>query len=141
MQIGVDAQKAVENKRVFVIDNNEVNSMTLQFMLADENETHTLDNLAAAIDKSHKWPPHLVLLGLGLLRAEGTTLIGQIKAAMNGVKILVICDSADDVLVKEALTQGADGTLLKPLKIETVRRRVDSALGRKVPIGIPVEYR
>jgi DNA-binding response OmpR family regulator len=141
MQIGVDAQRSVENKRVFVIENDEVNSMALQFMLADENETHTLDSIAAAIDKSRKWPPHLVLLGIGLVRAEGTTLIGQIKAAMSSVKILLVCDSADDALVKDALAQGADGTLLRPLKIETVRRRVNSALGRAVPIGIPVEYR
>jgi AmiR/NasT family two-component response regulator len=54
---------------------------------------------------------------------------------------LLVCDSADDALVKDALAQGADGTLLRPLKIETVRRRVNSALGRAVPIGIPVEYR
>ena len=141
MQIGVDTQRSVENKRVFVIDNNEVNSMTLQFMLADENETHTIPRIADAIDKALKWPPHLVLLGLGLVRDEGTTIIGKIKAAMNNVKILIICESADDALVKDALAQGADGVLLKPLKIETVRRRVDSGLGRVVPIGVAVVYR
>jgi DNA-binding response OmpR family regulator len=141
MQIGVDTQRSIENKRVFVIDNNEINSMALQFMLADENETHTLPQIAVAIDKAREWPPHLVLLGVDLVRAEGAALIGKIKSSMNSVKILLVCDSADDVSVKEALLQGADGTLLTPLTIEGVRRKVNSALGRAVPLGIPVVLR
>ena len=141
MQIGVDTQRSVENKRVFVIDNDDVNSMGLQFMLADENETHVLPMIASAIDKAREWPPHLVLLGIGMVRAEGTGLIGKIKTSMNSVKILLVCDSANDALVKDALAQGADGTLLTPLTIEGVRRKVNSALGRAVPIGIPVAVR
>lgn len=138
MQIGVDSQRSIENKRVFVVENDDINSMGLQFMLADENETHVFSNIAAAIDKSKAWPPHLVLLGIGMVRNEGTSLISLIKAAMNDVRILLVCDSADDNMVKVALEQGANGTLLTPLRIETVRRKVDSALGRAVPIGIPV---
>ena len=141
MQIGVDTQRSIENKRVFVIDNNEINSMALQFMLADENETHTLPQIAVAIDKAREWPPHLVLLGVGLVRSEGSTLISQLKASMNSVKILLVCDSVDDALVKDALAQGADGTLLTPLTIEGVRRKVNMALGRAVPLSIPVVYR
>ena len=141
MQIGVDTQRSVENKRVFVIDDNEINSMGLQFMLADENETHVLPRITAAMDKARDWPPHLVLLGVGLVRSEGVALIGQIKTSMNSVKILLVCDSADDASVKEALAQGADGTLLTPLTIEGVRRKVNSALGRSVPLGIPVVLR
>ena len=141
MQIGVDTQRSLENKRVFVVDNDEINSMGLQFMLADENETHVLPSVPAAIDKARDWPPHLVLLGIGLVRTEDATLIGQIKASMNSVKILLVCDSVDDAAVRDALAKGADGTLLTPLRIETVRRKVDSALGRAVPIGIPVVRR
>lgn len=141
MQIGVDTQRSLENKRVFVIDDNEVNSMGLQFMLADENETHVLPKIAAAIDKAREWPPHLVLLGIGLVRCEGAALVGQLKAAMNSAKILLVCDNADDALVRDALAQGADGTLLTPLKIEGVRRKVNTALGRVVPLGIPVAVR
>lgn len=138
MQIGVDTQRSVENKRVFVIENDEINSMALQFMLADENETHTLPRIEAAIAKAHEWPPHLVLLGAGLVRSEGSALIKRLKAAMNSVKILLVCDSAEDAAVREALAEGADGMLLTPLTIEGVRRKVNSALGRAIPLGIPV---
>ncbi len=138
MQIGVETSKAVDNKRVFVVDNDEITRAALQFMLHDENETHELSSVAGAIDKAREWPPHLVLLGMGVVQQQGAAVIGAIKSSMAGAKILLVCDSAADALVKDALAHGADGTLLTPLRIETVRRKVDSALGRAVPIGIPV---
>ena len=36
MQIGVDTQRAVETKRAFIIDSDDISAMALQFMLADE---------------------------------------------------------------------------------------------------------
>lgn len=138
MQIGVDTQRSIDNKRIFVVDNDEINSMGLQFMLADENETHVLPSVSAAIDKAREWPPHLVLLGIGLVRAKDASLINQIKTSMNSVKILLVCDNTNDAAVKDALVKGADGTLLTPLRIETVRRKVNLALGRAVSISIPV---
>ena len=140
MQIGVDTQRSLENKRVFVIDNDEISSMALQFILADENETHTLPEIGAAIEKARQWPPHLILLGQGLVQSEGSAIIHRIKSSMNSVKILLVCESKDDALVRETLAEGADGILLKPLTIEGVRRKVNSALGRAVPLGIPVVY-
>ena len=138
MQIGVETSKAVDNKRVFVVDSDEITRAALQFMLHDENETHELSSVAGAIDKAREWPPHLVLLGIDMVRLQGVAVIGAIKSFTPSAKVLLVCDNADDALVKEALAHGADGTLLTPLKIETVRRKVDSALGRAVPIGIPV---
>lgn len=138
MQIGVDSQRAVENKRVFVIDSDEVSSMALQFMLADDNETHVLSGVAAALDKGRDWPPQLILLGAGVIRVEGAGVAAQIKSQLAGVKILVVCDAADEPAVKEALTQGADGTLTRPLKLETVRRKVDAQLGRRTQLTIPI---
>ena len=42
MQIGVETSKAVENKRVFVVDSDEITRAALQFMLHDENEVFPL---------------------------------------------------------------------------------------------------
>lgn len=138
MQIGVDSSRAVDNKRVFVVDTDEITRAALQFMLHDENETHELSSIAAAIDKAREWPPHLVLLGIGIVRLQGVAAIGSIKSCMAGAKVLLVCGSAGDALVRDAIAHGADGTLLTPLKIETVRRKVDVALGRVVRVGIPI---
>lgn len=138
MQIGVDSQRAVENKRVFVIDSDDISSMALQFMLADECETHVLPDLARALDKGRDWPPQLVLLGAGILALEGTAAVTRLKERHADLKIMIVCDSADEAPVVQALALGANATLLRPLKLETVRRKVDAQLGRRVTLAIPV---
>ncbi len=44
MQIGVETAKAVDQRRVFVVDEDEITRAALQFMLHDEIETHELTN-------------------------------------------------------------------------------------------------
>lgn len=138
MQNGVDSQRAVENKRVFVVDDNEVSSMALQFMLHDEYETHELPDVAAALAKGREFLPDLILLGEGIVASEGSDVVSRFKTRCAGVKILIVCDDADDAPVRDALARGADGVLTRPLKLETVRRRVDTQLGRRAAIAIPV---
>lgn len=138
MQIGVDSQRAVENKRVFIIDSDDVTSMALQFMLADECETHVLPDVDRALDKGRDWPPQLVLLGAGSIAVEGAAVVPRLKERHTGVKILIVCDSNDEPAVMKALALGANATLLRPLKLETVRRKVDAMLGRRAVLSIPV---
>jgi DNA-binding response OmpR family regulator len=138
MQIGVDSQRAVENKRVFIIDSDDISSTALQFMLADECEAHVLPNVVAALDKAVEWPPQLVLLGAGVLAMEGVGAVTRFKARIDNVKVMIVCDSAADPLVKEALTLGANSTLPRPLKLETVRQKVNVLLGRRALLDIAV---
>ena len=141
MQIGVDSERAVENKRVFVVDGDDVVSTALQFMLADEMETHVLMSAAEAIAKARTAPPELVLLGTSVLESEGAEVITQLKAAVNDVRILVVCFDATEPLVISALALGATSTLLRPLKLENVRRKVDAQIGRRAALEIPVVVR
>jgi DNA-binding response OmpR family regulator len=141
MQIGVESQRAVENKRVFVIDSDEVSSLALQFMLADDNETHVIADLTAALAKSRDWPPHLVLLGAGNLASTGPAAVSVLKTAVPGVKVVVVCDAATEPPVSAALAAGADGVLTRPLTLEAVRRKVDGYLGRRAAVPIAVVVR
>lgn len=138
MQIGVDSQRAVENKRVFVLELDEINSMGLQFMLADEYETHVLSSIAAALDKAVSWPPDLILLGSGYLSEQTSDVVHMLRSALPLAKLIIV--SADPFLpgVIDAMKQGATSVLVTPLTIENTRRRVDTALGRIAPVGIPV---
>lgn len=141
MQIGVDSQRAVENKRVFVIDSDEVVSMALQFMLADEMETHVLGSSAEALTKGRSAPPDLVLLGADVLEGEGVDVVTRLKDGLGGVRMLLVCTDAEDESIRQALALGAESTLLRPLKLENVRRKVDTQLGRRAPLEIPVVLR
>lgn len=130
MQIGVEMSKALENKRVFIVDDDEIIRAALQFMLHDEFEAHEVAGVAAALEKAKAQPPDLVALSQGLVKAEGTDLLKRLKSAMPQAKILVVVEAGDAEFGKQCVAAGAHGFLAKPLKIEFVRQKVDAMLGR-----------
>jgi DNA-binding NarL/FixJ family response regulator len=137
MQIGVETAKAVDNKRLFVVANDDITRMALQFMLHDENETHDLPTLEAAFDKSVEWKPDLLQLGIDVVHERGLEVLLLVRSRLASAKVLLVADSRDDPLVASCQSAGVDGLLLKPLKVEDVRRKVDGLLGRKrAPIPI-----
>ena len=75
MQIGVETSTAVDNKRIFVVDENEIMRAAVQFMLHDENETHEAPSLEWAYDKARDWPPDLIILAEALVRERGSGLL------------------------------------------------------------------
>jgi CheY-like chemotaxis protein len=139
MQIGVESTRAVENKRVFVVDSDEINRAVLQFMLHDENETHELASLDQAYAKAAQWKPDLILLGMDLVRSHGEEVISALRARIPGIKLIMVAESAGDPLAVNCLKMGAQSVLAKPFLIEGVRRKVDIALGRRTPLSIPVQ--
>ena len=131
MQIGVETAKAVDQRRVFVVDHDEITRAALQFMLHDEIETHELATPEEAYVKGVDWlKPDVVLLGVRFLKERGAGLVGEITAKFANVRILIVCDKSDEALAVEGLKAGAHGALVKPLTLEAVRKKVDTILGR-----------
>jgi DNA-binding response OmpR family regulator len=130
MQIGVETSKAVDNKRVFVVDSDEITRAALQFMLHDENETHEFADLDAALRKAETWRPDLLVLNVALVLGSAPDLIANLKVRIAGLKVLVTLEggTTDARALRQA---GADGVLHKPLTIEKTRMAVDVALGRR----------
>jgi len=138
MQIGVESSRAVENKRVFVVDSDEITRAVLQFMLHDEHETHEIASVAAAYQKAASWRPDLILLGMPIVQKHGIGVVGEIVERIPGVRIAIVADSSADASARGCLERGAHSLLTKPLTIEAVRRKVDSLLGRRIALSIPV---
>lgn len=130
MQIGVETSRAVENKRVFVVDSDEITRAALTFMLHDENETHELASLAQAYARGAERRPDLVLLGLAIAREKDMAVIGEISTRFPETKILLVADAAEEPQARAGLEAGAHGLLTGPFTVESVRRRVDRVLGR-----------
>lgn len=140
MQIGVDNERRVENKRVFIIDNDGITGSILQFMLEDDNEAHEFASIEEAYEasekvvygKSEKSIPHLLLVGVNILEAKGLDILKAIGEKFPAAKIVVVAENAEVPLAKQALAKdgGAHGILTKPLTVEVVRRKVDMLLGR-----------
>ncbi|MCT2400320.1 response regulator [Novosphingobium mangrovi (ex Huang et al. 2023)] len=131
MQIGVETSKAVDQRRVFVVDEDEITRAALQFMLHDEIETHELTSLAEAFEKGQDWlMPDVFILGMSVLQANGIEVIGEIATRYPAARVLIVAGQEDEELGLAALKAGAAGALMKPLRIEAVRQKVDTVLGR-----------
>lgn len=130
MQIGVEMSKALENKRVFIVDEDEIIRAALQFMLHDEYEAHEVSGIGVAFEKAKAQPPDLILVSEAIVKDDGVDLIDSLRQKIPSAKILVVVDAGDSLFGKECVGAGAHGYLAKPLKIEFVRQKVDSALGR-----------
>lgn len=138
MQVGVETSRAVENKRLFVVDDDEITRAALQFMLHDENETHEVPDMATALRKSAQQPPDVILLALSIVQQHGIALLQTVKAQLPKVKLLLVAPTRDDPLVTQCLQQGADALLCKPLTVENTRKQVDRLLGRINRTVIPI---
>lgn len=140
MQIGVDNDRRVENKRVFIIDNDGITGSILQFMLEDDNETHEFATAEEAYAASEKQVyqktemsiPQMVIVGTNVLQERGVDHLKEIAAKFPDAKIVVVAENPDDKIGKQCLAKGggAHGALIKPLTVEVVRRKVDMLLGR-----------
>lgn len=136
MQIGVETSRAVENKRIFVVDDDDIIRTAAQFMLQDDNETHDLATLKDAYEKG---TPDLLLLGLSIVESGGPELVRSIAERWHGVRILLIAGAAEDAAAHGYLKAGAHGVVTAPFTVESIRRKVDIQLGRSRPSLIQLQ--
>lgn len=138
MQIGVDTQRAVETKRAFIIDSDDVSSMALQFMLADELEVNVFPSSAEAVTRAQGSASlNVILLGASVLEAEGPAVVSELLAVLPGVPIVVFGRDGD-AGVAQALKLGARSAIVRPFKVEAVRQKVNAQIGRRAVLTIPV---
>jgi DNA-binding response OmpR family regulator len=131
MQIGVESAKAVDQRRVFVVDEDEIIRTALQFMLHDEIETHELASLEEAYAKGEGWlKPDILMLGASFVARLGPGVVQEIKAKFSPVSIVIVCEKSEEPVALEALKAGAHAALVKPLTLDAVRKRIDTILGR-----------
>lgn len=137
MQIGVETARAVETKRAFILDQDDVSATALQFMLADELEVHVFTSSAEALRHPAADRIDIVLLGASLIEAESVDVVDRLLQAWPGVPVLAY-GPADDAGVQAALVRGARSSIERPFKLETVRRKVNAQIGRRAVLEIPV---
>ncbi|CAM3673853.1 hypothetical protein [Roseateles saccharophilus] len=137
MQIGVDTARAVETKRAFVLDLDDVSATALQFMLADELEVHVFTSSASAFGHPAAARIDVVLLGASVIEAETPDVVGLLLQTWPGVPLLAF-GPVDDAGVQAALTRGARSSIPRPFKVETVRKKVNAQIGRRAVLYIPV---
>ncbi|MEK8033385.1 hypothetical protein AACH06_21410 [Ideonella sp. DXS29W] len=136
MQIGVDSQRAVETKRAYIIDSDDVGATGLQFMLADELEVHQMAACADALSRASQ-AVDVILLGAEAAGAAGEAGLRALFGAFEGVPVIAYGPAGDE-RVAQALALGARSSIARPFKLETVRQKVNAQIGRRAVLTIPV---
>ena len=126
----IEIPRSLDNKRIFLVSDDEIARAALQFMLHDEYEAHDLADLTAAYTKAAEGRPDLVLLGLEIVETRGEAVLREIAANLPGAKIMLVAAPGQDTLAQAYLKSGAHSVLTKPLTVEGVRRKVGIVLGR-----------
>jgi DNA-binding NarL/FixJ family response regulator len=106
----------VNRIRVLIVDDHEVVRVGLRTLL---NRSETLEVVgeastpAEAIEKTRSLLPDVVLLDVRLGDESGFDACREIQKFERDVKVLVLTSFADDNVIVDAISAGADGYLLK----------------------------
>lgn len=106
-----------------------------------ERAGHAVDHLAngtAAIAALQEHAFALVVLDLGLPGEEGGQVLRRLRAAHDGVPVLVITAREDVDLRVRTLDLGADDYLVKPFSLAEFNARVRALLRRQSNQGVPI---
>ncbi|HUX83477.1 MAG TPA: hypothetical protein VMV35_11650 [Halothiobacillus sp.] len=124
MQIGVDCNLAVGNRRIFVVTSDEIARMAVQFMLHDEYETHEFGSLDAAESKARDWPPDLLIVGAEFVSGGDGAELDPVLSRFPQARLLLLTDSAAEGPGEGQGEQGDVARLYTPLRLEAVRSTV-----------------
>lgn len=131
MQIGVDSQRAVENRRIFIVTGDEIIRAAVQFMLHDEYEAHEFGSFEDALRKAAEGPPDLLILDAQLLAASGPAVVERAQLAVPAAALLVVGELPPAQVAAAAALN--IGMIPLPLRVENVRAAVATALGSADP--------
>ncbi len=117
--------------KVLIVDDDAAITQQLFWMLCDDYEVTTANDLASAIRRTTIYEPAIVLLDLNLpptLDApdSGMRILEYIKGHFAAAKVFIISSALNGETQRACIEGGADGFFSKPLEIEnllaTVRR-------------------
>jgi two-component system response regulator VicR len=126
-----DAFFAEEAAKVLVVD-DEAKTYELITSAFDQYKFASAANGFEAGLQLANFQPDLLILNLDMAGIDGLELCQNVKTnpMTKRTKILVLAKSAKEEAVTEALACGADGYLAKPLKLEELKQKVQSLMGR-----------
>jgi DNA-binding NarL/FixJ family response regulator len=102
--------------RVLIVDDHEVVRVGLRTLLSRVEGIEVVGEASTpqeALEKTRSLEPDLVLLDVRLGEWNGFDACREIQKLERDVKVLVLTSFADDNVIVEAISAGADGYLLK----------------------------
>jgi DNA-binding NarL/FixJ family response regulator len=122
--------------RVFIVDDHEVVRVGLRTLLSSTSHIQVVGDAASAsqaIAEVARLLPDVVLLDVRLGDSNGFDVCREIQKLEHDVRVLVLTSFADDDIVVQAISAGADGYLLKEVNREALVQSIEKvAAGQSV---------
>jgi DNA-binding NarL/FixJ family response regulator len=103
-------------RRILVVDDAEDLRMLLRLRMESRKGLHVVGEAAdgvAAVELASELQPDLVLLDLAMPRMDGLEALPLIRAAVPGVRVVVLSGFNQSTLADKALEAGADHYVVK----------------------------
>jgi DNA-binding NarL/FixJ family response regulator len=110
--------EATKTINIWILEDHELFAKQIRRLLSGEDDLTCPYHFANAADLFDKLRftnerPDILLLDLGLPRRDGLEVLGEIRAALPEVKVLILTAYDDREKVYRAICNGASGYLLK----------------------------
>lgn len=117
--------------KILYVEDDQLYGETITEFLEDAHfeVEHHLDT-STAIDASFDSNFDLYLLDLHLPSSSGITLLKQLRSAQDTTPAIFLTSSNESEDLKEALTEGADGFITKPVDLDELLLRIKALLRR-----------
>lgn len=115
--------------RVFIADDHPLFRVGLRLSLNQEENIEVIgeaENGYSAVEKILNDPPNIVLMDVDMPGLSGIGAIRILRKAIPEMKIIVLSTYDDDHYVRESMTAGADGYVLKNIDVDALARVIDS---------------
>ncbi len=122
--------------RLLIVDDHQVTRVGLRTLLAACPEFEVVGeaaSVAETLQAVEQLKPDLLLLDLRLSGGSGIEVCQRLQRQGLDIKVLVLTSYADDSLVFEAISAGADGYLLKEIHADKLIQAIhDVAEGKSI---------
>ena len=122
--------------RLLIVDDHEVVRVGLRTLLSRIETIEVVGEAATAaeaVEQTRSLQPDVVLLDVRLGEESGFSACREIQNLERDVKVLVLTSFADDHVVVEAISAGADGYLLKEVNRDALVSAIEKvASGQSV---------
>jgi two-component system, sensor histidine kinase len=115
-------------RRILVVDDNVDAATSMELLLRLDG--HTVESVYSpekAIERARTFDPHVILLDIGLPGMDGYEVARRIRASGSHARIVALTGYGREEDIKRALDSGFDSHLVKPVDLQTLKRKVTHA--------------
>jgi DNA-binding NarL/FixJ family response regulator len=119
--------------QVLIADDHEIMRRGIRSVLEsrDDIEVFEAENGKEAIDKTHEFKPHLVILDVSMPVLDGFSAAREIKKAFPEIPILIFSLDRTEAFTEVAKKIGVSGYISKNDVGETLLKAIDAALNNQ----------